>query len=99
MKDNYTRAHMALGINIIPHFPPHGKCGQIKIPPGQQSKAGAVSEKSRRDARRRPLPTKTWRVLARITFNEAVCFRTAQYSIPLLKGCYAIKPNVFIPVN
>lgn len=42
--------HMALGINIIPHFPPHGKCGQIKIPPGQQSKAGAVSEKARRDA-------------------------------------------------
>lgn len=53
MKDNYTHAHMAhmaLGINIIPHFAPHGKCGQIKILPGQQSKAGVVSEKARRDA-------------------------------------------------
>lgn len=39
-------------------------------------------------------------VLARITFNEAVCFRAAHYSIPVfLKGCYTIKANVFTPVN
>lgn len=48
MKDNNAHApmaYMALGEHTIPHFPPHSKCGQIKIPPGQQSKAGAVSGK------------------------------------------------------
>lgn len=93
MKDNYTRAHiahMALGINITsPHtFHRMANVDKLKFLLDSNLRREPCLKKQDVMHMSASAAHKDVEALAWITFNEAVCFCTARYSIPVYKGCY-----------